>query len=122
MKLSSELKLVEGYRALAVKEWIIQELTAYGWITLLVRSMPKLLSYNPYFSAYFISESAIWTNREIDILNNYMVKLFGRKISEELLHNNSYEFYKQDDQAENMEDIVRESRNNRKEIFELFKD
>ncbi len=117
---TKKLILLEGFRALPIKDWLVDELTPYGWITLTIRALPKVLEYNPYFSAYYVSEVAIWSKKEVEILSKYLVQLFGRHIPESVLKENLSPYY----QDQNEIDIIRlkgvKSDIDRKEIFKFL--
>lgn len=78
------------YKALLIKNWIINEISPLGWVTLVTRAMPELLENNHRFSASRISENTSWTQTEIDILNWYLKKIFQKQIPFEILASNGF--------------------------------
>jgi hypothetical protein len=76
------------YRAIAIKNWIISEISPFGWSTVVMRALPELLEYNPRFSAYYVGKNTKWSQMEVEIIQYYLTALFNRKIPMEFLYDN----------------------------------
>jgi hypothetical protein len=76
------------YRALAIKNWIISEISPFGWSTVIMRSLPELLEFNPRFSAYYVGKNTKWSQTEVDIIQYYLTALFKKNIPMDFLYDN----------------------------------
>jgi hypothetical protein len=76
------------YRGIAIKSWIIKELSPFGWTALISRALPELLEYNPRFSAYYVNKHTKWSQMEVDIIQYYLTKLHGKQIPTDFLFDN----------------------------------
>lgn len=78
------------YKALWIKNWIIREVSPFGWATLITRAMPELLEFNQRFSAYYINERTTWSQTEVDIVNWYLKKMYKIELPVDELIDNGF--------------------------------
>lgn len=76
------------YRALPIKNWIISEVSPFGWSTVIMRALPELLETNSRFSAYYVGKGTKWSQIEVDIIQYYLKKIFNKSIPIDYLCDN----------------------------------
>lgn len=76
------------YKALAIKNWIINNLSPQAWSIIISRALPELLEINPNFSAYFVGMHTEWGEQEVKVIRWYLRKFFATDLPEDLLSEN----------------------------------
>ncbi len=74
-----------SYNAMVVKNWIINKITPMGWSMMISRALPELLEVNPSFSLIRIGKSTYWSENEIMVIQEYLDRIFGLYLPDELL-------------------------------------
>ena len=70
---------------MAIKNWIINQVTPMGWSMMISRALPELLEVNPDFSLIRINRSTYWDEDEVVVIQEYLNRIYGLRIPSQVL-------------------------------------